>query len=282
MAIDLRRGGRGAVTRTALAALTVLLLGGFAVATKGSAAAATASAEPVVSAPRQAFPPPGTTVPQQSSGVVHELTTWKLLDPGSNGFSHFVLEQYNTYANTWGVVYYGTGTSYEALLPAVQFTEFRLTAFDSGGQPGTTRYGQGFVPVIADDSDTSAPYATSITYSSGWRRVSAGTAYGGSYLRSTKAGASFTYCGYFSRIALIAPRRTGGGAASVNVFGSTNTVSFRAPTNRYREVVGRWSTPAPGAVPAGSGPTHCLTATAKSAAPIFVDAVEYNVADIIE
>jgi hypothetical protein len=33
---------------------------------------------------------------------------------------------------------------------------------------------------------------------------------------------------------------------------------------------------------AGSGPTYCLTLTATSAAPVFVDAVDDNVADIIE
>lgn len=282
MATELRRLERGAVTRTALVALAVLLLGGFAVAPRGTAAAATAATEPVVSAPRQAFPPPGTTVPQKSSGVMYEVTTWQLLDPGTNGFSYFLLEQYNTYANTWGVVYYGTDTTYQALLPAVQFTEFRLTPFDAGGQPGTTTYGQGFTPVIADDSDASAPYATSIAYTTGWRRIFADTAYGGSYLRSTRAGASFTYCGYFARIALVAPRTNAGGKASVKVFGSTETVSFRSPSYRYREVVRRWSTPAQNGIPAGSGPTHCLKVTANSSAPIFVDAIEYNVPDIIE
>jgi hypothetical protein len=221
-------------------------------------------------------------VPQKSSDVVYERTTWQLVDPGTNGFSHVLLEQFNTYANTWSVVYYGTGTSYEALLPAVQFTEFRLTPFDSGGQPGTTQYGHGFTPVIADDRDASAAYATSISYSSGWQRISANTAYGGSYRRSTRAGASFTYCGYFTRIAIVAPRRSAGGKASVRVFGATGTVSFRSASRRYREVVGQWSTPAQNDVPAGSGPTYCLKVTAKSAAPIFVDAIEYNVPDIIE
>ena len=264
--------------RAALVGSAVLLLTGLAVAPAGAAA----TAEPEVSAPRQAFPPAGTTVPQKSSGVMYELTTWQLLDPGTNGFSHFLLEQYNTYANTWGVVYYGTGTTYQALLPAVQFTEFRLTPFDAGGQPGTTKYGQGFVPVIADDADTSAAYATSIAYSSGWRQVFADTAYGGSYQRSTKAGASFMYCGYFTRIALVAPRTTAGGTASVEVFGSTHTVSFRSSSYRYREVIRQWSTPARNGIPAGSGPTYCLTVTANSSAPIFVDAIEYNVPDIIE
>jgi hypothetical protein len=245
-------------------------------------AAAPAAVEPVVSAPRQTFPPVGTTVPQKSSGVVHEVTRWQLLDPGSAGFSHVVVEQYNTYANSWGVVYYGTGTSYEALLPAIQFTEFRVTPYDAGGNPGTTAYGQGFVPLIADDSDTTAGYATRISHSTGWQRVAAATAYGGSYLRSTRAGATFTFCGYFSRIALVAPRTPRGGTASVHVFGSTHAVSLRAATSRYREVVGGWSTHAQDGVPAGSGPTYCLTVTAKSAAPVFVDAVEYNVADIIE
>jgi hypothetical protein len=214
--------------------------------------------------------------------MAYEQTTWKLLDPGGNGFSHYLLEQYNTYANSWGVVYYGTGTTYESLLPAVQFTEFRLTPFDGGGQPGTTKYGQGFTPVIADDSDAAPPYTTSAAHSSGWRRVSADTAYGGSYLRSTRSGASFRYCGYFSRIALVAPRTGAGGMASVKVFDSTDTVSFRSPSGRYREVVRRWSTPAENGVPAGSGPTHCLKVTAKSSAPIFLDAIDYNVPDIIE
>lgn len=264
--------------RAALVGLAVLLLAGLAVAPAGAAAAA----EPVVSAPRQAFPPAGTTIPQKSSGVMYELTTWQLLDPGTNGFGYFLLEQFNTYANTWGVVYDGTGTTYQALLPAVQFTEFQLTPFDAGGQPGTTKYGQGFVPVIADDADASAAYATSIAYSSGWRRVFAGTAYGGSYQRSTRAGASLTYCGYFTRIALVAPRTTGGGTASVEVFGSTGTVSFRSSSSRYREVIRQWSTPARNGIPAGSGPTYCLTVTANSSAPIFVDAIEYNVPDIIE
>jgi hypothetical protein len=236
----------------------------------------------VVSAPRQAFPPAGTTVPQKSSGVAYELTTWQLLDPGTNGFSYFLLEQYNTYANTWGVVYYGTDTTYQALLPTVQFTEFRLTPFDGGGQPGTTTYGQGFTPVVADDSDATAPYTTSITYSTGWRRILADTAYGGSYQRSTRAGASFTYCGYFNQVALVAPRTTTGGTAAVKVFGSSDTVSFRSPSSRYREVVRRWSTPAQNGIPAGSGPTHCLKVTANSSAPIYVDAIEYNVPDIIE
>lgn len=284
MAMKLRRLERGAVMQAALVALAVLFLGGLAVAPRAPATTATAAAatEPVVSAPRQAFPPAGTTVPQKLSGVVYEQTTWQLLDPGTNGFSYFLLEQYNTYANTWGVVYYGTGTTYQALLPAVQFTEFRLTPFDGGGQPGTTKYGQGFVPLIADDSDASAPYVTSIAYSSGWRRILANTAYGGSYQRSTRAGASFTYCGYFTQIALVAPRTTGGGTASVKAFGSRDTVSFRSPSSRYREVVRRWSTSAQNGIPAGGGPTYCVTVTAKSSAPIFVDAIEYNVPDIIE
>jgi hypothetical protein len=281
MATGLRRLDRGAVTKGTLVASAVLLLGGFAVVPRGSAAATTAT-EPVVSAPRQVFPPPGTTVPQKSSGVAYELTTWHLVDPGANGFSHFVLEQYNTYANTWGVVYYGTGTTYQALLPAVQFTEFRLTPYDAGGQPGTTKYGQGFDPVVGDDSDASPPYITSIAYSTGWRRIYAGTAYGGSYLRSTKAGASLTYCGYFTRIALVAPRVPAGGNARVKVFGLTDTIRFRAPSSRYREVVGRWSTPSQNGVPAGSGPTYCLKATANSSAPVFIDAIDYNVPDIIE
>jgi hypothetical protein len=282
MAAELRRLGRGARTHAALVALAALLLGGLAVAPRGQATAATAATEPVVSAPRQAFPPAGTTVPQKSSGVVYEMTTWQLLDAGANGFSYFLLEQYNTYANTWGVVYYGTGTTYQALLPAVQFTEFRLTPFDAGGQPGTTKYGQGFTPVVADDSDASAPYATTIAYSSGWRRILADTAYGGSYLRSTTAGASVRYCGYFTQIALVAPRTKTGGTASVKVFGSSDNVSFRSPSQRYREVVRRWSTPAQNDIPAGSGPTYCLKVTANSSAPIFVDAIEYNVPDIIE
>jgi hypothetical protein len=282
MATELRRRERGAVTYVARVAVAVVLLGGLAVAPQGQAATATAATEPVVSAPRQAFPPPGTTVPQKSSGVVYQLTTWQLLDPGTNRLGYFLLEQYNTYANTWGVVYYGTDTTYQALLPVVQFTEFRLTPFDAGGQPGTTKYGQGFTPVVADDSDASAAYATSIAYSSGWRRILADTAYGGSYQRSTRAGASFTYCGYFTRIALIASRTAAGGTASVEVFGSSDTISFRSPSYRYREVVRRWSTPAQNGIPAGGGPTYCLTVTANSSAPISVDAIEYNVPDIIE
>jgi hypothetical protein len=268
--------------RAALVGSALLLLAGLVVPPAGPAIAAPAAAEPDVSAPRQAFPPAGTTVPQKSSGVVYELTTWQLLDPGTNGFSYFLLEQYNTYANSWGVVYYGTGTTYQALLPAVQFTEFRLTPFDAGGEPGTTKYGHGFTPIIADDSDLFAPYATSISYSSGWRRVLAGTAYGGSYQRSTRAGAWFKYCGYFSRIALVALRTTAGGTAAVEVFGSASTVSFRSSSNRYREVVRQWNTPAQNGIPAGSGPTYCLTVSANSSAPIFVDAIEYNVPDIIE
>lgn len=263
-----------------LMALGGLLLGGLAVAPRGSAT--TTGTEPVVGVPRQVFPPPGTTVPKKSSNVAYEVTTWTLADPGTNGFSHYVLEQYNTYANTWSIVYYGTGTTYEALLPTVQFTEFRVTAFDGGGQPGPTQYGQGFVPAIADDSDATAPYVTSISHAGGWRRISTDTAYGGSYLRSTQAGASFRVCGYFSRIALIAPRTTDGGNASVKVFGSSDTVGFRAPSDRYREVIRQWGTPAQNGVPAGSGPTHCLKLTATSSAPIFVDAIEYNVPDIIE
>lgn len=273
---------RSASRRAAWAGSAVLVLALLAVAPLSRATAATAATEPEVSAPRQAFPPTGTTVPQKSSGVVYETTSWQLLDPGTNGFSYFLLEQFNTYANTWGVVYYGTGTTYQALLPTIQFTEFRLTPYDGGGQPGTTKYGHGFVPVIADDSDTSAAYATSITYSTGWRRVLASTAYGGSYQRSTRAGASLTYCGYFSRIALVAPRTPTGGTASVEVFGSASTMSFHSSSNRYREVVRQWSTPAQNGIPAGGGPTYCLTVTAKSSAPIFVDAVEYNVPDIIE
>lgn len=266
----------------ALIGSAVVLLAGLGLVPAGPATATSTATEPVVSAPRQAFPPPGTTIPQKSSGVAYEVTSWQLLDPGTNGFSYFLLEQYNTYANTWGVVYYGTATTYQALLPTIQFTEFRLTPFDAGGAPGVTKYGHGFVPIVADDSDTTAPYATSIAYSSGWRRVSATTAYGGSYLRSTRAGASFTYCGYFTRIAVVAPRTTTGGAASVEAFGATGTVSFHASANRYREVVRQWSTTAQNGVPAGGGPTYCLTLTAKSAAPVFVDAIEYNVPDIIE
>lgn len=268
--------------RAAVVSLAILVLAGLGTRPLAPASVAQAVTEPVVSAPRQAFPAVGTTVPEKSAGVAYEVTTWDLVDPGTAGFSHVILEQFNTYANSWGVVYYGTGTSYAALLPTVQFTEFRLTPYDAGGQPGTTRYGKGFVPVVADDSDTSAAYATSISHSSGWRRVLASTAYGGSYLRSTTAGASFTFCGYFSRIALVAPRNAAGGAATVGVFGATHTLSFHATQSRYREVVGKWSTPAPADEPAGSGPTYCLKVTAQSAAPIFIDAIEYNVPDVIE
>jgi hypothetical protein len=262
------------------AAITVLM--GLSAMPVTWASAAPSATEPVVSAPWQAFPAVGTTVPQKSAGVAYQLTSWKLLDPGTAGFSHVILEQFNTYANTWGVVYYGTGTSYAALLPAVQFTEFRLTPYDAGGQPGTTTYGQGFVPAIADDSDTSAAYATSISHSTGWRRVTASTAYGGSYLRSTRAGASFTLCGYFSKVALVAPRNAGGGTATVSVFGASHAVGFHTTASRYREVVGWWSTFAPADMPAGSGPTHCLTVTARSSAPVYVDAIAYDVPDIIE
>jgi hypothetical protein len=269
---------RRATTATATLGLAVLV---WAPSLPVAAAPAPAT-EPVVSAPLQTFPPVGTTVPQKSTGVLDEVTRWQLLDPGSAGFSHVVVEQFNTYANSWGVVYYGTGTSYEALLPAVQFTEFRVTPYDAGGIPGTTTYGRGFVPLIADDSDTTAGYATQISHSGGWRRVAAATAYGGSYLRSTRAGATLTFCGYFSRIALVAPRTPTAGNASVRVFGSTHDLSFRAGTSRYREVVGGWSTFAPDGVVAGNGPTRCLVLTAKSSAPVFVDAIEYNVPDIIE
>jgi hypothetical protein len=270
---------------TAVAGAVLVLSQAFvwaAPATAAGAAAEPAATEPVASAPWQAFPPVGTTVPQKAAGVAYEVTHWRLQNPGTAGFSHFVLEQFNTYANTWSVVYFGTGTSYQALLPTIQFTEFRLTAFDAGGSPGPTQYGQGFTPFVADDSDASDPYASPIVYSSGWRRVAASTAYGGSYLRSTRAGASFTFCGYFSKIALVAPRTTAAGTASVHVFGSTHSLSFRATSSRYREVVGRWSTVAVDGLPAGSGPTHCLTVTAQSSAPIFVDALVYNVPDIIE
>jgi hypothetical protein len=266
----------------ALVAAVLGVVAAGAVAATPVAAAPTASTEPVVSMPRQAFPAVGTTVPQKGTGVLHEVTSWQLLDTGTAGFSHVVVEQFNTYANSWGVVYYGTGTSYQALLPTIQFTEFRVTPYDAGGTAGTTTYGQGFTPAIADDSDATAAYATRISYSSGWRRVVAATAYGGSYVRSTRAGATFTFCGYFSRIALVAPRSTTAGTATVQVFGATRSLSFHAGTARYREVVGRWSTPALSDVPAGSGPTHCLRLTAQSAAPVFVDAVEYNVPDMIE
>jgi hypothetical protein len=269
------RGARAVWTALALAVLV-------AASAVHVTVAQAASTEPVVSAPRQAFPAVGTTVQQKAGHVVHEVTTWQLTDPGTAGFDHVVVEQFNTYANSWGVVYYGTGTRYEALLPTVQFTEFRVTPYDRGGGAGTTQYGQGFTPAVVDDSDTSGAYVTSIAHSGGWARVVASTAYGGSYLRSTRAGASFQVCGYFTRVALVAPRTTAGGAASVHVFGVTHTVSLRAASSRYREVVGSWSTaPEPG-VPAGSGPTYCLTVTATSAAPVFVDAVQYNVADVIE
>ena len=268
--------------RAAVVSLAMIVLAGLGVTPVAPASAAPTGTEPVVSAPTQAFPAVGTTVPQKSAGVAYELTTWHLVDPGTAGFSHVILEQFNTYANSWGVVYYGTGTSYAALLPTVQFTEFRLTPYDAGGQPGATTYGNGFDPVIADDSDTSAAYASTISHSSGWRRVFASTAYGGSYLRSTRAGASFTLCGSFSRIALVAPRNATGGTATVQVFGATHTLGFRATSSRYREVVGKWSTPDPGGVPAGSGPTYCLKVMAQSSAPVFVDAIEYNVPDIIE
>src|SRR4051812_36298669 len=141
MATELRRlEPRAERRRAALVGSAVLLLAGLAMAPGGTATAASAATEPEASAPRQAFPAVGTTVPQKSSGVVYEVTTWQLVDPGTNGFSYYLLEQYNTYANTWGVVYYGTATTYQALLPAVQFTEFRLTPFDAGGQPGATKY----------------------------------------------------------------------------------------------------------------------------------------------
>ncbi len=281
-------GARGASTTTGTsarvvsAAAALLVLVGLSALPVTGASAAPSATEPVVSAPRQAFPPVGTTFPQKATGVSYQLTTWQLLDPGTAGFSHVILEQYNTYANTWGVVYYGTGTSYAALLPAVQFTQFRLTPYDAGGQPGTTVYGQGFDPVVADDSDTTAAYATSISHSTGWRRVAAATAYGGSYLRSTRAGASFTICGYFSKVALVAPRNASGGTATVSVFGGNHAVSFHTSASRYREVVGRWSTFAPPDLLAGEGPTHCLTVTARSSAPVYMDALAYDVPDIIE
>jgi hypothetical protein len=283
MAAELRRR-EPTTTRRRLGLLgsAVLMLAGLGVAPVAAASGASAATEPVVSAPRQNFPPPGTTVPQKSSNVVYEVTSWQLQDPGTNGFSNFLLEQFNTYTNTWSVAYFGTGTTYEALLPTIQFTEFRLTAYDGAGNPGPTKYGQGFVPFIADDSDASAGYLTSISYSTGWRRIFASTAYGGSYLRSSRDGASFTYCGYFTRIALVAPRTTSGGKATATVFGSTSTVNFHSATYRYREVVRRWNTEAQHGVTAGGGPTYCLTVTANSSAPIYVDAVEYNVPDIIE
>jgi hypothetical protein len=256
-------------------------MSGLAVIPHGSAAAGTAT-EPVAQAPRQSFPHRGETATRSPSQGVHEVTRWALADPGDNGFSHYIVEQYNTYANSWGVVYYGTGVSYQALLPLTQFTEFRVTAYDAGGQPGPTLYGDGLVPYVADNTATSSPYLTSITKTHDWRQVDAGTAYGHSYLRSAGAGTAFKYCGYFNRLALIAPRKPSGGHASVRVFGAAHAPSFHSPTPRYRDVIGRWGTPAVPGEPAGSGPTHCFKVTAESADPIFVDAVAYNVPDIIE
>ena len=241
-----------------------------------------AVAGPVVSAPVAQFPAIGTTVPQKDTGSVYEIITWRLIDPGSSGFSHYVLEQFNTYANSWGVVYYGTGTSFPTLLPAVQFTEFRVTAYDGGGQPGATRYGQGLVPVIADDSDKSDPYASPMTFSGGWSRVFAATAFGGSSLRSTKAGAKYKMCGFFTQFAVVGRRSAVSGSAAVVAFGTASIVSYFSQETRYREVVGRWSTRSTNGIPAGGGPSYCVSLVASSSKQISVDAVEYNVPDIIE
>jgi hypothetical protein len=151
----------------------------------------------------------------------------------------------------------------------------------AGGLPGPTMYGRGFIAVVADDSDNSAAYATSISHSSGWRRVLDSTAYGGSYLRSTRAGASFTICGYFSRIALVAPRYAAGGAATVGVFGATHTLTFHATQSRYREVSAS-GTLRPQPTSPLAVADQCLKVTAQSAAPVFIDAIEYNVPDVIE
>ncbi|MBV9486245.1 MAG: hypothetical protein JO246_09335 [Frankiaceae bacterium] len=260
--------------------LTALALAGGLVTPPAHASGST---EPVARAPRQVFPSLGSTAPTASAHAVEELTSWTMQDAGSLGFSHYVLEQYNTYANEWGVVYYGTETSYRALLRVNQFTEFRVTAYDSGGQPGPTVYGQGFVPYMADDHDPAPPYLTSVTYSHAWTRHRSSTAFRHAYRQSTRSGASVAMCGYFYRAALVAPRNRAGGTASVNAFGKHHhAVSFHARRTHYRDVIEHWSTAADHGTPAGSGQQHCLTLTAKSAAPIYLDALEYNVPDIIE
>ncbi|MBV9292390.1 MAG: hypothetical protein JO222_08065, partial [Frankiales bacterium] len=81
---------------------------------------------------------------------------------------------------------------------------------------------------------------------------------------------------------IVAPRTPRGGQATVRVFGVTHTISFRSKSSRYREIVRQWHTAAQNGVTAGSGPTYCMKVTAKSAAPIYVDAIDYEVPDIIE
>ena len=221
--------------RVAGALLTALAMG--AAVAVAAAPPAQAGATPVVGVPVTSFPPAGTTIPLKATGVVQEVVTWKLLDPGTNGFSHYILEQFNTYESSWNTVYYGTGTIYQALLPINQFTEFRLTPFDGGGVPGITTYGQGFVPSIADDSDTSAIFASPMAFAHGWTRTTAATAFGGSYHRSSRRHSQVVFCGAFTQVALIGPRTAAGGTGSVVAFGSASSVGFSAPSPRYREVL---------------------------------------------
>ena len=266
-----RRRGLGA----AILALTVSAL-------VASAPAAQAVATPVASAPATFFPPVGTTFPWKSTGVVPEVVSWTLIDAGPNGFSHFELEQFNTYASSWNLVYYGTGTTYQALLPVNQFTEFRLTPFDLGGAAGVTTYGHGFVPYVTDDSDPTATFASPMAFAGGWTTVHSSTAFGGTVHTSTRRHAKVTFCGAYSQVALIGARRPIGGTGVATVFGTANTVSFAASSGRYREVLGRWRTPVTEEVPGGDGPTYCFSLTAQSAKPVSVDAIAYNVPDIIE
>jgi len=257
---------------------TILALGAFV----AGAPAAQAVTAPVASAPSTFFPPAGTTFPWKTTGVVPEVVTWKLLDTGANGFSHFELEQFNTYASSWNLVYYGSGTTYQALLPINQFTEFRLTPFDRGGAAGVTTYGHGLVPYVTDDSDPTAVYATPMTFAGGWRTIHASTAFGGTVHTSTRRHAKVTFCGAYSQVALIGARSPTGGNGTATVFGATSTVSFSAGNGRYREVLGRWRTPVTEEVPGGDGPTYCFSLAAQSAKPVSVDAIAYNVPDIIE
>jgi hypothetical protein len=119
-------------------------------------------------------------------------------------------------------------------------------------------FGPAFTPQISDDS--------SARISTGWSRVSDPLHHGGATLTSSSGSAWATFSFLGSAVALIAPRWSGGGTASLRVDGvPAPEARFYAPRLLPREVVfgRRWSGP-------GSHTVEVRPTTGQAAIDAFV------------
>jgi hypothetical protein len=183
---------------------------------------------PSVSAPKAAIRLGG----QLGSSSVPVRLTWSASDPGSNVEAHRLQQQTNN--GTWTTVATPATPAANRALKASSTTtyQFRSRGTDYSGNTSTNEAGPTFRVLRKQQT------STAVTWKGTWATRSSSSASGGSYRRTSTAGASASFSFTGRSVGWVAAAGPTQGSAKVYIDGTyAGSVDLHAPTTSWRRVV---------------------------------------------